>query len=250
MLRLLVDDNQPVAEGALPPPSAAARSGGEAASAAAASSSSDGRGSDTGDLNLASVPPAVPRPVIVDAASPTTGAAAATRLLPVLTAFARDEQDSVRIVAVDNAVALARLANGGMTPVIGATAAADSPLLEAHGDLRSAVLEIAGTLACDRSWRVRWSAANRLAEVAEAVGRSLSSVAVIPIFESLLSVGTVRCCRGRGTVTRSLSPHRRHPTVVAAQDSEAEIRTAAAYRVADLARLATSEQLLRGVREV
>ena len=172
---------------------------------------------DTGDMAAAAVPPPVPKPVCVSAASPAAGAAAATALLPVLAAWSRDEQDSVRLLAVDACVALARLTNGGMLSVTDGSPAG-AAALAAHSEERGRVLELACALAGDRAWRVRWSVCNRLGELGAACGVDAATRRLLPAYEIMLN------------------------------DAEAEVRTAAAYRVADFGRLVGKDQVIQTVR--
>lgn len=152
--------------------------------------SHDGLNVDTGDMSAAAVPPPVPRAVTVTAASPDAGAAAVKALLPVLVALARDEQDSVRLQAVDSCVALARLLNGGMVSVVDGTPEG-ARALAANADLRRLLLDLIGTLASDRAWRVRWSVANRLGELAGAFGAAVTTERLLPAFEALLGVSAL-----------------------------------------------------------
>lgn len=152
--------------------------------------------------------PASP-PLRVTATSGATGGSAATRLLPLAQAFSRDEQDGVRLLAVDTCVALARLANGGMTSPFNLTSGPVT--LRGNGDVRSTVAGMVGVLAVDPAWRVRWSVAHRLNECAEALGPVHTSTALLPLLEALLG------------------------------DGEAEVRCAAAYRVKDIAALVGKE---------
>ena len=168
---------------------------------------------DLGDASAAASPPAVPRAVMVSCASQEAGARAAMQLLPLLAGFAQDEQDGVRLLAVDGCVALARLCNGGMGgegggggggPSSAAAAADAAARLERFGDEREQVLGVVAALAKDHAWRVRWSVANRLSELAEAFGRALATRRLLPRFADLLL------------------------------DGEAEVRAAAAFRVRDV----------------
>lgn len=160
-----------------------------------------------------SVPPAIPRAVTVNCASQDSGAYAAGQLLPLLRAFARDEQDGVRLLAVDGAVALLRLLNGGMRSGEG-DAADVAAMLARFPDERQQVLAVVAALCTDRAWRVRWSVANRLSELADACGRSITVDHLLPRYGDLLI------------------------------DAEAEVRTAAAYRVADVGRMVGRTVLL------
>jgi hypothetical protein len=168
---------------------------------------------DAGAANE-SVPPAVPKAVTVSCASQAAGRAAAAQLLPLLQAFARDDQDGVRLLAVDGCVALARLVNGGMASALDGEGAA---ALGAGAEERASVLSVLSRLCTDRAWRVRWSAANRLSELADALGKALSTEQLLPRFTDLLS------------------------------DGEAEVRTAASYRVADIGRAVGQDRVLESL---
>ena len=195
---------------------------------------------ELGDASAASAPPAVPSPVVVSGASQESAAAAVARLLPLLAGLAQDEQDGVRLLAVDGCVALARLVNGGMasgaalaegaasasttagTAATAATAALGAAedvaaRLRRFGEEREQVLGVLAALAKDHAWRVRWSVANRLGELADALGPALSAERLLPRFQGLLL------------------------------DGEAEVRTAAAYRVRDLGAMVGRAALLESV---
>jgi HEAT repeat protein len=180
------------------------------------SGSADGYNVDTGDVTAGAVPPPVPSPIFISAATQEHGARATQTLLPILQTFARDDQDSVRLLAVDNCVALARLVNGTPQSVADGSDAA-VVRLSRYSDLRSQVLATFNTLAGDRSWRVRWSVANRLGEVSDAAGPTITADHVLPVFERLMV------------------------------DAEAEVRTAAAYRVSDIGRLASRERIIAAI---
>jgi serine/threonine-protein phosphatase 2A regulatory subunit A len=197
---------------------------------AAAAGPAAGAHVEVGDTSAASVPPAVPIPVFVSCSSQEAGAAAAAQLLPLLAGFAQDDQDGVRLLAVDGCVALARLVNGGMTSgaalAVGGSAAAAAAAerqgdaaarLRRFGDEREQVLGVVAALAKDHAWRVRWSVANRLSELADAFGPALTAERLLPRFQGLLL------------------------------DGEAEVRTAAAYRVRDLGVMVGREALLEAV---
>jgi hypothetical protein len=206
--------------------------GGEHGSAGgAAAGPAAGAHVELGDVSAASVPPAVPSPVVVSCSSQEAGAAAAVQLLPLLAGFAQDEQDGVRLLAVDGCVALARLVNGGMASgaalAEGASAASTASAaaavgdaaarLRKFGDEREQVLGVLAALAKDHAWRVRWSVANRLSELADAFGPALAAERLLPRFQGLL------------------------------MDGEAEVRTAAAYRVRDLGAMVGREALQESV---
>ena len=213
-----------LAGGTLPSPESRANASAAAAAAALVGSNSVG----AVELDLAedvssALPPAAPTPTIVDASSAAAGAAAAVILLPLAQAFARDEQDSVRLLGVLGAIAIARLTNGGMASVTDGSAGARARLADG-GAARSAALALLGELSRDRAWRIRWSVAHRLRELAEAIGAPLASSAIVPVLTAL--------CR----------------------DSEAEVRAAAAYRIAEVATVvgpaATRSALLPAAEEL
>jgi serine/threonine-protein phosphatase 2A regulatory subunit A len=169
---------------------------------------------DMGDLDAAFAPAAVPAPVVVSAGSLALGGAAAVTLLPVLTRAAKDDQDSVRLLACEGAVALARLANGGMVCVSASgMEAGGAEAIASNTAVRASVLAVITGLATDKSWRVRWSVANRFSEVARAFGAKAVSETLMSVFEKL------------------------------AGDPEAEVRVAAAYRVGDVASVVAPERL-------
>lgn len=179
----------------------------------------DGYNVDTGDMSAAAVPPPVPQPITVSAASQHDGALAATTLLPLLTAFARDDQDSVRLLSVDDCVAVAWLADGGVVDVVSDTPAA-AAVLAANTDVRTALIDVVETLGHDRAWRVRWSLANRLGELSTALGRALTTSKLLPLYTGLLS------------------------------DVENEVRTAAAYRIADIGKLVGRDNIMEAVSQL
>jgi len=187
-----------------------------AAGGAGSGSTRDGFNVDTGDMSAAAVPPPVPQAIVVSAASLHDGAVAATNLLPLLNGFSRDDQDSVRLLAVDDCVALAWLVNGGMVDVVH-DAAAEAAILSKNTDVRSAVVNAVLSLAGDRAWRVRWSLANRFSELASAFGRAITSERLLPVFQVLLT------------------------------DGESEVRTAASYRVSDVGALVGKERIMEVV---
>ena len=168
------------------------------------------------------LPAPSPPPLAITCASAAAAAAAAARLLPLARAFVADDQDSVRLLAINAVVALARLANGGMASVHEPTPRAAATLAD-NKALRAECAALCGALASDRAWRVRWSVAHRLGEVAEALGPALTVSSSLPLLETLL------------------------------KDSEAEVRVAAAYRVRELGVLVGRElagtRLLPCIRE-
>lgn len=159
-----------------------------AAAVAAAIKLADGYNVDTGDVSNSAVPPPVPPAVRVAVGSPAAGDAAARQLLPLLDVFSRDDQDSVRLLAMDNATAIAKLVPKGAA----AAASAAGPTGAAGGEggataafgatgVMESLLGVVSALAGDKSWRVRWSVANRFSEFAHAVALGPSAAAAAPV---------------------------------------------------------------------
>ena len=188
-------------------------------------STRDSRQVELGDVGTASVPPSVPKAITVSCTSQEAGVKAAVALLPILQVFAHDDQDGVRLLAVDGCVALARLINGGMVSLANidgentnaATRALTSQILSKYASERASVLGIVAALSKDHSWRVRWSVANRLSELADAFGRQLTTERLLPRFQDLLL------------------------------DSEAEVKTCAAFRVHDIGKVVGKQSLLDSI---
>lgn len=96
-------------------------------------------------------------------------------------AFSRlsnDEQDSIRIQVVPNCVAF-------------------SSVLPQEVKLRH-ILPVVMLIASDKSWRVRWSLANQLHEIAQVFGEQVSNSSLSTVFETLLNDGE---CEVRGAAT-------------------------------------------------
>jgi HEAT repeats len=72
---------------------------------------------------------------------------------------------------------------------------------------RTMALNIIKELSNDRAWRVRWSVAHRLSEIADALGEPATTSELLPALQRLLA------------------------------DAEVEVRTAASYRVTDLGKI-------------
>lgn len=89
-------------------------------------------------------------------------------MLPLFLNLAKDEQDSVRLLAVENCVHLAT--------VIGAATAAE----------RDLVLPTIVACAKDASWRVRYAVAERFCRLCEAVGRDVTANELLPAYVRLL----------------------------------------------------------------
>jgi serine/threonine-protein phosphatase 2A regulatory subunit A len=78
-----------------------------------------------------------------------------TALIEAFRAFSKDEQDSIRIQAIPMCIALSKL----LPP--------PSPPSPPSASVTATVLPVVIAIAADRSWRVRWSMANRLHEIVQ-----------------------------------------------------------------------------------
>lgn len=87
-------------------------------------------------------------------------------LIQVFEKLSRDEQDSVRILAINNCIALGKLKK--------------SPEWQAQ------ILPIMKTCAEDKSWRVRYMMADNVKQLCE-VFESMATTAIVPLYLSLLS---------------------------------------------------------------
>jgi len=87
------------------------------------------------------------------------------RLLPLASRLAKDQQDSVRLLAVDVCASLA--------PLVGPEAAAGQ------------LLPMAVQLCNDSSWRVRWSVANGFASLCSALGADAAKGELLHAFGKL-----------------------------------------------------------------
>ncbi|CAG0921341.1 unnamed protein product [Notodromas monacha] len=91
-------------------------------------------------------------------------------LIPMFVNLASDEQDSVRLLAVDGCVAIARLLTKNGNP--DDTAEYIMPTLKASAE--------------DKSWRVRFMVAEKFTDLQEAVGEELSKTELVGHFCALL----------------------------------------------------------------
>jgi serine/threonine-protein phosphatase 2A regulatory subunit A len=118
-----------------------------------------------------------------------------SKLIPLFTQLAMDEQDSVRFKTVDNCIKLAALFNIGEPPdgSIASTAAAnpDPALTNAGPDATLTYQEVLGriystALSCcaDSSWRMRWSLVAKLDEFLAVIG---ASPRLVIAFQGLLA---------------------------------------------------------------
>eukprot|EP00871_Galdieria_phlegrea_P005584 jgi/Galph1/6026/GphlegSOOS_G4676.1 len=107
-------------------------------------------------------------------------------IIPIFVRLAADEQDSVRLLAVENCAVLAKL-----IPL-------QSPARQEY------LIPITRELAADKSWRVRFMFADKICELAEGLGFEATVKELAPAFYQLI------------------------------EDCEAEVRTAAAFKIAAL----------------
>jgi len=124
-------------------------------------------------------------------------------LLPLFRSFAEDEHDSVRLGTIDNCIHLATCV--GFSKLPDSAPPTGSALI---------VLQTALAAAGDRSWRVRWAAAGKYNDLANAFGSKAANGEMCSAYEKLLG------------------------------DSEAEVRTAAAFVVAKVAQALKPEVVL------
>lgn len=107
--------------------------------------------------------------------TPHEAAAVAQVLLPMLTHLLKDDQESVRKLALDSMAAFAK--------ALAST--------EVAGD----VLDAASAIIGDRSWRVRHAAASKTPALAEAFGPTITESHLVKSFVSLLQVRSPPRCR-------------------------------------------------------
>ena len=81
-------------------------------------------------------------------------------LLPLFTSLSGDEQDSVRLLAVDNCVQLGQLLS--------------------VEDNQAAVLPIIRAVCQDKSWRVRYVVAEHFCQLVPSVGDSVTQAEMLP----------------------------------------------------------------------
>uniref|UniRef100_A0A8C9A7T0 Protein phosphatase 2 scaffold subunit Abeta n=1 Tax=Prolemur simus TaxID=1328070 RepID=A0A8C9A7T0_PROSS len=89
-----------------------------------------------------------------------------TEIVPLFTNLASDEQDSVRLLAVEACVSIAQLLS--------------------QDDLESLVMPTLRQAAEDKSWRVRYMVADKFSELQKAVGPKITLNDLIPAFQNLL----------------------------------------------------------------
>lgn len=120
-------------------------------------------------------------------------------LMPLYEVFSSNEQpDSVRLQTTENCVAFGKMMG---------TLAEEGPLLETEIQLLKRILPLIVATIDDRSWRVRWTAAAKFADVIKAYDQLPDAMdSLVPAYEKLL------------------------------QDPEAEVRTAATFNFAHVAK--------------
>jgi len=125
-------------------------------------------------------------------------------IIPVARELGDDEQDSVRLLVVENAATIARLVPAD------------------HSSRTEILLPLVRGFVADKSWRVRYMVADQLGDLCDAFGEKPTTEDLLPGFIALL------------------------------KDSEAEVRTAAAFKVADIVKrvVATPDGVSTTVREV
>jgi len=158
-------------------------------------------------------------------------------LLPLFAALSSDEQDSVRLLAVENCVQLGKLLSTA----------------ENH----SAVLPVMRAVSQDKSWRVRYVVAEHFCELAEQMGTEVTRAELVPTFVALLKDGeaevrvssSFKCAGFSRTLPAELVLAQVLPCVrELAEDGSQHVRAALASVIMGLAPLvgreATIEQLL------
>merc|ERR1712046_303632 len=89
-----------------------------------------------------------------------------SELLPLFTKLSQDDQDSVRLLAVDNCVKLAGLLG--------------------DDECNSFVVPTVRQSAQDKSWRVRYCAAEKISALAKALGPAITRSELVGLFVRLL----------------------------------------------------------------
>eukprot|EP00020_Sapocribrum_chincoteaguense_P000523 CAMPEP_0170741476 /NCGR_PEP_ID=MMETSP0437-20130122/6239_1 /TAXON_ID=0 /ORGANISM="Sexangularia sp." /LENGTH=581 /DNA_ID=CAMNT_0011080049 /DNA_START=38 /DNA_END=1783 /DNA_ORIENTATION=- len=94
------------------------------------------------------------------------GSVVASEIIPVYQRLTGDDQDSVRLLAVDAVASFSKVLSSG--------------------DRDKLLVPIAQRLATDKSWRVRYTIANQFERVCEALGPEVTKTALAPAFVKLL----------------------------------------------------------------
>ena len=87
-------------------------------------------------------------------------------LIPSFTSLANDDQDSVRLLAVEACVSIA-----GLLP---------------DPDKETLIMPILRNAAQDKSWRVRYMVADKIVDLQQALGPELSKQDLVPAYANLL----------------------------------------------------------------
>mmetsp|Transcript_8561 Transcript_8561/g.24416 ORF Transcript_8561/g.24416 Transcript_8561/m.24416 type:complete len:595 (-) Transcript_8561:83-1867(-) len=88
-------------------------------------------------------------------------------LLPLFALLAGEDQDSVRLLGINNAVVFAKLVDDSVT--------------------KEKILPIILSLATDKSWRVRWPVADKFHEICHTLGEDLTASDLAPVYVKLLA---------------------------------------------------------------
>ena len=86
-------------------------------------------------------------------------------LVPLFTGLSNDKQDSVKLLAVENCIAISK---------------------RCQEDKEQVVLPVVLNLASDNSYRVRWSVASHMAALGEVFGAQVTTTKLMPIMQKLL----------------------------------------------------------------
>ena len=142
-------------------------------------------------------------------------------LLPLFATLSGDEQDSVRLLAVENCVAVGKLltVSENQTAVRGPHAHCPqaSRRSTSRPATRAQVLPIIRAVAQDKSWRVRYVVATHFCDLVPSVGEDVTKLEMLPTFVRLL------------------------------QDGEAEVRTAAGFKVTVFSEMVSPELVLEHI---
>ena len=111
-------------------------------------------------------------------------------LLPLFATLSGDEQDSVRLLAVENCVAVGKLltVSENQTAVRGPHAHCPqaSRRSTSRPATRAQVLPIIRAVAQDKSWRVRYVVATHFCDLVPSVGEDVTKLEMLPTFVRLL----------------------------------------------------------------
>eukprot|EP00762_Andalucia_godoyi_P006544 ANDGO_05066.mRNA.1 Serine/threonine-protein phosphatase 2A 65 kDa regulatory subunit A beta isoform len=135
-------------------------------------------------------------------------------VLPMFTKLARDDQDSVRLLAIDAALALARAfsQNNSSSSSSSSGNSSSNSSSSSNGPAFTQVVSTIKMCGSDAAWRVRYVVADKFAELGKALPMETFRSEVLSYFVRLL------------------------------KDTEAEVRTAAANRLADVLQIFSASQ--------